>query len=157
MSHGVEEYSSLQENVCFPKWLHHLFLPATCKELPFIHIYVSACFARFKNFYDLCRWKWDLIFVFFKLLTKFKIFPYVHWSCVCICEMPNDVLTISYWFVFFSLICSNSSYSLSTDPILVVSGRYILPKYSLCLHFLCGVFWWKEVLNFSILGYQTFL
>lgn len=59
-------------------------------------------------------------------------------------------------FVIFSLIYTNSLYALNTDPILVVSGKY-LPMCNLYFHFLRGVFWWMYVLNFAILDYRTFL
>lgn len=42
-------------------------------------------------------------------------------------------------FVIFSLIYTNSLYTLNIDPILVVSGKY-LTVWDLYFHFLCGVF-----------------
>lgn len=93
-----------------------IFLSAMCQEFPPIHTNQHLQLSDLKIFMSQMGENGISFYFVFLRLIKFKIFPHVDWPLFHVVSLP-----FSYWyFVFFSFICTNSLYSLKTDPILVI-------------------------------------
>ena len=72
------------------------YVPAVCKELPFIHILANTYYCQILNLLSQVGENGiSFYFAFLKLLIKFKIFPYVDWPYVF--HLLNAYYVIMYW------------------------------------------------------------